>query len=488
MVSNKVDAYPRQNSARCLAAASIAVERFEVQEVNNSQYSFDASSTKFPFIGSERDSPRMPLIRVVYHIFKANVGAGVFLLPTFYQTSGYLLGALVVFVLGLIVADSAIALINVKQRIADPSLSTYSAVVRFVLGSKIEAYANVSLIFTQFGFCTIYMQYAASVFSTMAPFENRSYWFLILCTALVTPLTCLSHKMEKLAFASLIASLSVLFALCSTSIVALQSVYSDGISPGAYKIVFTPKILLFISGYLFSLEGIGIVLPIENCLDPGDQQRFPSFLKVVLLFIVGMYFFFGVLGYLAYGESLTTSVVLSLPEGNSKQITELLVVLSLLLSYPVQYVPAIQLIDTALNIDIKTSPRTAMLLRVCINSIIATIAGIVGPGALNMMASFIGAFGGIHLMITIPALLSLFVDIALDSSKDERTLTRYIRSLTMCPLKKEQQKWLLYVFFTGVVSVGSLVYTGLVVYTNSVSQGVGPVADSPPNYTNSLER
>lgn len=484
---DKSQVCPRKGPSRCLSAASIAVETFEVQELNASQFSCGASLSDFP-LTSRSDPPRMSLIRVAYHIFKANVGAGVFLLPTFYQTSGYLLGALVVFILGVIVVDCAIGLIEVKQKLADPSLSTYPAVVRFVLGPKVEAYANVSLIFTQFGFCTIYLQYASSVVSTMAAFEDRSYWFLTFCTAIVTPLTCLSHRMEKLAYASLIASLSVLVALWCTSMAALQSLSSNGISPGAYKVVFSPKILLLISGYLFSLEGIGIVLPIENCLEPADQQRFPLFLKKVLFLIVAMYFCFGVLGYLAYGESLTTSVVLSLPEGTLKQITELIVVVSLLLSYPVQYVPAIQLLDTALNIDIKSSPKPALLLRVCINVILATIAGIVGPQALNMMASFIGAFGGVHLMITIPALLSLLVNSAIENKENQKTLKNYFWSLLSSPIEKEQWKWLLYIFFTIIVWAGSLLYTGLVVYSNSVSQGVGPVTTLAPNYTDIVER
>lgn len=468
-------------SARNPDAVSIAVEKFEIQELHSSSFSFEESPFGYPLESGRKNRPRIPLIRAVYHIFKANVGAGVFLLPTFYQTSGYLLGALMVFFLGVIVVDCAVALIKVKQKLSDPLLTTYSAVVRFVLGSKVETFANVALIFTQFGFCTIYLQYAASVMSTMWMVESGSYWFLILSTAIVTPLTCLSHRMEKLAFASLVASVSVLAALCSTLIVALQSLISNGISPGVYKVVFTPRILLFVSGYLFSLEGVGIVLPIEDCLDHRGQQLFPSFLRKILFFIIAMYFCFGVLGYLAYGDSLTTSVVLSLPEGKAKQITEFLVALSLILSYPVQYVPAIQLLDTACNIEMKSSPRSAVFLRLCINTILAIIAGIVGPQALNMMASFIGAFGGVHLMITIPALLSLFVDVAIDSKSSEKTVKKYFWSLVKSRKEKETGKWLLYVLFTTVVWLGGLVYTGLVVYSNSVSEGVGPVTTSVPS-------
>lgn len=461
-------------------AVSIPVEKFEIQELHSSSFNFEGSLSGYPLDSSRKNRPQMPLIRAVYHIFKANVGAGVFLLPTYYQTSGYLLGALMVFVLGLIVVDCAVALIKVKQKLSDPSLTTYSAVVHFVLGSKVKTFVNVALIVTQFGFCTIYLQYTASVMSTMWMAESGNYWFLILSTAIVTPLTCLSHRMEKLAYASLLASVCILVALCSTLIVVLQSLLSNGISSGAYKIVFTPRILLFVSGYLFSLEGVGIVLPIENCLNSADQQLFPSFLRKILFFIIAVYFCFGALGYMAYGDSLTTSVVLSLPEGKAKQITELLVALSLILSYPVQYVPAIQLLDTAFNIEIKSSPRSAVFLRVCINSILATIAGIAGPQALNMMASFIGAFGGVHLMITIPALLSLFVDFAIDSKSSEKTVKKYFWNLVQSPKKNGTGKWLLYVLFTTIVWFGGLIYTGLVVYSNSVSEGVGPVTTPVP--------
>lgn len=426
--------------------------------------------------GGKKQKHKMSLRSVVYHVFKGNVGAGVFLLPTFYQTSGYLLGAAVIALLSIIIVDCTLALIEVKQKLADPALSTYPAVVRFVLGKKFETYTNVSLAFTQFGFCVMYLQYSSSMMAGITNKPNSSGWFLVLCTIIVTPLTFLSHRMEQLAYGSLVASVSVSIALIGTAIVACRTIVYDGISPQAYPVVWTPKILLFFSGYLFSLEGIGIVLPIEDCLDSSDRPKFPSFIKKVLLSIIIMYFCFGVLGYVAYGENLTTSVVLALPDGALKKCMEFLVALSLILSFPVQYVPAIQLIDAALDIHVETKCRSAILVRTGINVALASVAAIFGPQALNMMASFIGAFGGVHLMITIPTLLSLLVDLAIEDTNNERTRKECLLYILKGAKREKRVRRLFYLFLTQLVWLGGLFYTGLAIFNDSVSEGVGSVA------------
>lgn len=424
--------------------------------------------------GGKKQRHKMSLRSVAFHIFKGNVGAGVFLLPTFYQTSGYLLGAIVIALLSIIIVDCTLALIEVKQKLADPALTTYPAVVRFVLGSKFEMYTNVSLSFTQFGFCVMYLQYSSSMMAAITNKESHSTFFLILCTIIVTPLTFLSHRMEQLAYGSLVASISVSIALVGTAVVACRTLASDGIAAQVYSVVWTPKILLFFSGYLFSLEGIGIVLPIEECLEASDRPKFPSFIKKVLFSIIIMYFCFGVLGYVAYGENLTTSVVLALPDGALKKSMEFLVALSLILSFPVQYVPAIQLIDSALDIHIETKFRSAILLRTGINVALACVAGIFGPQALNMMASFIGAFGGVHLMITIPTLLSLLVDLAIEDTRNERTRKQCLMYVLKGAKREKRIRRLFYLILTLLVWLGGLFYTGLAIFNDSASEGVGP--------------
>lgn len=51
------------------------------------------------------------LPKAAFHIFKGNVGAGVFLLASFYENTGYLLGAICVLLLGVLMIDCALVLL-----------------------------------------------------------------------------------------------------------------------------------------------------------------------------------------------------------------------------------------------------------------------------------------------------------------------------------------------------------------------------------------
>lgn len=431
----------------------------------------------FSSTGPEHFTPShsMPLRSVVYHIFKTNVGAGVFLLPTFYQETGSVLGGLVVLILGYAVVDCSIFLIEVKQKINDKFVSSYPAVVQCILGSAWKTYTNFALAFTQFGFCVMYLQYSASMIAAITNQGENEQWFILLCTVIVTPLTFLTHRMELLAHGSLIAGLCVIVALVGSALFAADTLVKKGVSDSSASFVWTPRILLFISGYLFSLEGIGVVLPIENCLSPTDKSKYTMFLKGTLYCIIGIYFCFGVVGYLAYGNDLTTSVILALPKGISKKLLEFLIATSLILSFPVQYVPAIHLIDSAFGISLSSNKRnTALLIRIAINAFLALIAGIFGSDALNMVASFIGAFGGVHLMITIPTLMHILVDRALEN-KGIASSKGVFHSVFVETCKNKKYKEFLYLLFTVLVWAGGVFYTCLAVFNSRKSVHVEPI-------------
>lgn len=443
-------------------------------------YINDLEESQSDFVGDESawiddEVHSITLRKAAFHVFKANVGAGIFLLPSFFQATGYFLGGVVMVILGLVVIDCTCAIVEVKQKLESGIFWTYPSITRHVLGSAAEKFVYLSLVLTQFGFCTIYLQYSASTLASLSSREEYEVWFLVLCTILVTPWTFQTHRMEILAYSSLVATISVFVALIVTSIAASSTLIQHGISDEAYVFVFSPKIILFASGYLFSLEGIGIVLPVENSLQPADQKEFPTLLKKILFLIIALYFVFGAAGYIAYGGNLTTSVVFSLPDGVRKLIIEFFLVLSLLLSFPVQYVPAIQIFDIALDINEHYNHRIA--LRVCINIGLATVAGICGSAALNLMASFIGAVGGVHLMITVPTLLMLFVDQSLQI-ECKRMTAKDNFLFFVCSLKdRKRLRYVVYLFLTLVTWVGAVLYTGLAIYRNPVAEELGPTTE-----------
>lgn len=84
--------------------------------------------------------------------------------------------------------------------------------------------------------------------------------------------------------------------------------------------------------------------------------------------------------------------------------------MSLILGYPIQYVPAIQIIDKAFHIKSRRGNGIAYGVRIALNVFFGVIAVSIGADTIDVLASFIGAFAGVHLMITIPSLLALQID------------------------------------------------------------------------------
>ncbi|KAG5490007.1 hypothetical protein JKF63_00126 [Porcisia hertigi] len=410
--------------------------------------------------GRQDDGDYASLYGAAFHIFKANVGAGVFLLPTYYQDAGYLMGGVLVVLLGALMIDCAASLLRVKHRIKHPEVKTYPTVVEFVLGGYSKTYVQFALVFTQLGFCVMFLQYASSMFAALFDKHWAYAAFVGLSTVAVTPMTILSSKLHLLVYASLLAGVFVLLVLAGTTALDIETLLHAGVASGVAAVAPNTRLLAFVSGHIFSLEGIGVVLPVENSVLPRKRVQFGEVLRYTLVAIVSLYIFFGVLGYMAYGQSLHTSVVLALPPGVGKRILQVLLGLSLIFGFPIQYVPAIQILDKACCVK-SSSDKKGVLLRVVLNALLGLIAAFIGGDTINAFASFLGSFAGVHLMITLPTLLVLQVDHALNRDRDRCSSMTYILLVFKGPYSLARCRYYVYLLFAAVVWFGGLYDTAV---------------------------
>ncbi|ESL11950.1 amino acid tansporter [Trypanosoma rangeli SC58] len=399
--------------------------------------------------------------RAAFHIFKGNVGAGVFLLPTYYQDAGYGIGLVLMVLLGSLMIDCTLALVKSKQKIDLAAVRTYPAVVGYILGDALKHFTDFSLLFTQFGFSVVYIQYASSIFAAIFAFSHAYHVFVFLGVLIVTPMTFFSHRMGALAYASMLAAVFVVIVLAGVVGEEVTFLATRGVSPAAAFFVPTMRIFVFISGHMFSLEGIGTVLPVENSMTDEDLPRFATLVKYTLVSIVATYLVVGVLGYLAFGDALQTSVVLAMPPSKTKVMLQVLLGLSLIFSYPIQFVPAIQLVDRALGISVRKERTKAYIVRVVLNMFFGALSGFIGADTVNVFASFLGAFTGVHLMITLPVLLALFTDpvLGIALERTELSFRDYVKIFFTMPHALLECRWHLYLLLAVCVWIGGMYYT-----------------------------
>ncbi|EPY19519.1 solute carrier family 36 (proton-coupled amino acid transporter) [Strigomonas culicis] len=251
------------------------------------------------------------IFKSAFHVFKANVGTGVFMLPTFYKDSGYILAPILGVVIGLIVVDCTHNLLNTKTRINRRDCTTYSQIAHYVFGPAMAWFLFIALCLTQFGFCLMYSQLASATMDNMLEFNTKSHYLWVSLVLLICfPMTCYSDNLSLLGIGSLIATICVFYALISCLVQSLMTIHANG---GMSK-TCNAKGTNIPVGYfntlannMMVLEGIAVVLPVHAAC---TQKRLMSpMITIVLICVIAWYLIFGLIGYLAYGTTLTESLV-----------------------------------------------------------------------------------------------------------------------------------------------------------------------------------
>ena len=364
--------------------------------------------------------PRLSSIpRAAFNIFKGNVGAGVFLLPTAYTEAGYVFGPIFAILCGLMVIDCSLMLLRCKTRIGRPDVQTYPQVAKFVYGDVMLMMVNVALVLTQFGFVLLYLQFSAGVFEVLIPFTGAYKVYVLIGTLIVTPLTFLTGNLRLLAITSIIASVCVFYCIAGTFGYTMSNV-SSGVSCTIEAVEDPSKWVLFFASQMTVLEGIGIVLPVENSVK--HKEKFPGMLRATLGLIVIMYLTYGVAGYVAYGSELTTSLVNILPASPFTTTVQVALATQLLLTAPLQFVPAIQIVDKAMKVPphMVTKSTRAIAARVVIMLILMMLGMMIGPDALGLILAFIGSIAATFIAVILPAFLELLGPYAAEHPDEKR--------------------------------------------------------------------
>ncbi|RNF01890.1 solute carrier family 36 (proton-coupled amino acid transporter) [Trypanosoma rangeli] len=121
------------------------------------------------------------LPKCAFNVFKANVASGVFLLPTFYKDSGYIMSPIFSLLIGAIVVDCSRLLVRAKTKVNRGSVSDYAQLCDFVLGKPFRYILFVALLLTQYAFllalpaafCRCHGKNCASVFRKCVCLDNR---------------------------------------------------------------------------------------------------------------------------------------------------------------------------------------------------------------------------------------------------------------------------------------------------------------------------
>ena len=342
-------------------------------------------------------------------LLKSFVGTGVLFLPRAYLNGGMLFSNLVL--LGVALLSYYCFILLVKTRlVVDGSFGDIGGAL---YGKHIRALILFSIVLSQIGFVSAYTVFTSENLQAfiLAVSNCKTFIdikFMVLMQLVVFLPLSLIRDISKLGFTALIADFFILLGLIYLYYYDIATIVDQG---GFSDIkAFNPTTWpLFIGTAIFTFEGVGLIIPIQESMKrPND---FPAVLALVMVIITVLFVSMGALSYAAYGSSTQTVVLLNLPQDDKfVNAVQFLYSLAILLSTPLQLFPAIRITENELfsrsgkyNPYIKWQKNVFRFFLVVICALIAWG----GAGDLDKFVSLVGSFACVPLVYIYPPLLHL---------------------------------------------------------------------------------
>ncbi|XP_043678575.1 proton-coupled amino acid transporter 2-like isoform X2 [Vespula pensylvanica] len=295
-------------------------------------------------------------IETMMHLFKGNVGSGIFALGDAFKHAGLLLAPPLTIFLGIICVHAQHILVQcneeVKRRIGDSSIQPgFAGTVELCFATgplALRKYSvfmrkmvNLFLCVTQLGFCCVYFVFISTNMQQVLSAHNvkmsvHQHMAIVLIPII---LSTWIRNLKYLVPVTSIANFLVMAGYIAT--VYIMSHDIPAISERRY-VADWHELPLFFGTVIYSFEGITLVLPLKNEMKkPSNFNKPFGVLNVGMVIVGAMFVVMGFLSYLKYGDDVRGSVTLNLELTEVlPQCIKLAISLSILLTYALQfYVP-----------------------------------------------------------------------------------------------------------------------------------------------------
>lgn len=340
-------------------------------------------------------------------LLKSFVGTGVLFLPRAFFNGGMLFSTTVLLAVAALSYYCFILLVTTRLKVE----GSFGDIGGILYGGWLRKLILFSIVASQVGFVSAYIVFTSenlqAVILAVTNCETHVpiTWLIIMQMIIFLPFSLL-RDIGKLGFTALIADAFILVGLAYLLYFDILTLSTHGI---ADIIQFNQKDwTLFIGTAIFTFEGIGLIIPIQESM--RNPAKFPGVMGLVMVIITTLFVTMGAVSYAAYGSKTETVVLLNLPQ-DSKLVngTQFLYSIAILLSTPLQLFPAIKISENALftksgkyNPYIKWQKNA---FRSCLVAACALTAWI-GADNLDKFVALVGNFACIPLVYIYPVGLS----------------------------------------------------------------------------------
>ena len=336
-------------------------------------------------------------------LLKSFVGTGVLFLPKAFLNGGMLFSSLVLLAVALVSYYCFILLVNTRLKIE----GSFGDIGGILYGRWLRTLILASIVLSQLGFVSAYIVFTSeNLQAFILAVSKCKTWidikFMVLMQLIIFLPLSLIRDISKLGFTALIADAFILLGLVYLYFYDVSTIAYEGVAD--IKSFNPTTWTLFIGTAIFTFEGVGLIIPIQESMK--RPEKFPGVLALVMIIITIIFTSAGALSYAAYGSTTKTVILLNLPQDDKfVNAVQFLYSLAILLSTPLQLFPAIRIMENELftksgkfNRSIKWSKN---IFRFCLVMFCALVAWI-GANDLDKFVALVGSFACVPLVYVYP--------------------------------------------------------------------------------------
>ncbi|XP_011632277.1 proton-coupled amino acid transporter 2-like isoform X2 [Pogonomyrmex barbatus] len=365
-------------------------------------------------------------LETMMHLFKGNVGSGIFALGDAFKNAGLLLAPPLTILLGVICVHAQHILIKcneeVTRRVGDgTNTSGFAGTVEmcFATGpirfrkysSFMRKLVNIFLCITQLGFCCVYFVFISTNMKQVLDahgieMDVHEHMAVVLVPIM---LSTWIRNLKYLVPLSSIANFLMIAGYIATMYIMSYDV--PNIRERRYVADWN-NLPLFFGTVIYSFEGITLVLPLKNEMKkPRNFYKPLGVLNVGMVIVGTMFVAMGFLSYLKYGDDVAGSVTLNLaPKEILPQCIKTAISLSILLTYALQfYVPIAIMWPGIVN---KFGPfKWPVFTEIIFRSVMCLVTFILAEAIpkLGLFISLVGAVSSTALALVFPPIIEMIV-------------------------------------------------------------------------------
>lgn len=361
-------------------------------------------------------------VETLIHLLKGSLGTGILAMPLAFLNAGLFFGLVATFIIGTVCTYCIHILVKcahiLSQRMKVPSLGFADvAEVAFLAGPpSLQKFSGLSrgiinlfLVVDLIGCCCVYIVFVTKNLKQVIDLHvdneiDLGYYMLALLPLLIV--MNLVRNLKYLAPFSMVANVLIGTGMGITFYYIFQDLPSVSSRP---QFATWSQLPLFFGTAIFALEGIGVVMPLENNMKtPHHFIGCPGVLNIGMFCVVLLYSTVGFFGYLKYGPETAGSITLNLPDNLLAQSVKVMIAIAIFLTYSLQFYVPMEIIWKSLKHRFTSHP---LLVEYSIRIVLVcfTVAVAIAIPNLGPFISLVGAVCLSTLGLMFPSIIELVV-------------------------------------------------------------------------------